>query len=88
MPAELKLAPKIFKREMSLMALGRTAKKPAQVLLQPVNQSRWAITDLLSALPGSLDTDGLSSVAGLPQHTLLRAAREGEVQSKVFSWDH
>lgn len=31
------------------MASGMTAKKPAQVLLLPASQSRWAITTLLRA---------------------------------------
>lgn len=34
---------------MSRLALGRTTKKPAQVLLLPVSQSRWAIANLLRA---------------------------------------
>lgn len=32
-----------------MMVLGRTAKKPAQVLLLPVNRSRWAIANLVRA---------------------------------------
>lgn len=65
------------------MALGRTAKKPTQVLLLPVNQSRWAIVGLLRAecSSGSLDTEGAPSTAGLPQHTLPE--QPGRVKHKA-----
>lgn len=65
------------------MALRRTAKKRAQQLLLPVNQSRWAIAALLRAECSSRQLGhrwGIKHGRAPAAHP----AREGEAQSKWF----